>query len=232
MKIKLLATALATSVLLGGAAHATVLFNTGYAANGAEIPLGTTAADAHWTVTGDGTGISGPTTYASLTNGSFPTPYWVNDNSVSRWITPTTVVGASFDPSVNGVYSFSQNFNLSSLTGAGFSGQFAADNIVEDIKVNGVTIYSATPGNPSSGPNNDGGWTAFSDLNGAGLQVGGNTVTFDVVNYAQNGGNPTGLDVQFAAVPEPATWAMMLMGLGGLGLALRSRRKLAGLATA
>lgn len=30
----------------------------------------------------------------------------------------------------------------------------------------------------------------------------------------------------FAAVPEPATWAMMLVGFGGLGAAMRSRRKL------
>ena len=29
-----------------------------------------------------------------------------------------------------------------------------------------------------------------------------------------------------ADVPEPATWAMMLVGLGGLGAAMRSRRKL------
>jgi len=29
------------------------------------------------------------------------------------------------------------------------------------------------------------------------------------------------------AVPEPATWAMMLVGFGGLGAAMRSRRKLA-----
>jgi hypothetical protein len=28
-----------------------------------------------------------------------------------------------------------------------------------------------------------------------------------------------------AAVPEPATWAMMLLGLGGVGAALRNRRK-------
>jgi len=31
-------------------------------------------------------------------------------------------------------------------------------------------------------------------------------------------------------VPEPATWAMMLMGFGGLGAVMRSRRKLAALA--
>ena len=30
-----------------------------------------------------------------------------------------------------------------------------------------------------------------------------------------------------ASVPEPATWAMMLVGFGGLGVAMRSRRKLA-----
>jgi len=32
-------------------------------------------------------------------------------------------------------------------------------------------------------------------------------------------------EVSFASgVPEPATWVMMLMGLGGLGVALRFRR--------
>ena len=33
-------------------------------------------------------------------------------------------------------------------------------------------------------------------------------------------------------VPEPATWAMMLMGLGGLGAMLRRRRELTGFASA
>jgi len=31
--------------------------------------------------------------------------------------------------------------------------------------------------------------------------------------------------IQFQAVPEPATWAMMLVGFGGLGAAMRSNRR-------
>ena len=36
-----------------------------------------------------------------------------------------------------------------------------------------------------------------------------------------------GFDVGVQAVPEPATWAIMLMGFGGLGAAMRSRRRAA-----
>ena len=61
------------------------------------------------------------------------------------------------------------------------------------------------------------------------LSVTGNTLTFaapqfdsvgtrtSIISFA--GGNP-------GAVPEPATWAMMLMGFGAMGVALRRRRKL------
>ncbi len=39
------------------------------------------------------------------------------------------------------------------------------------------------------------------------------------------GGDPAGV-ITFSAVPEPSTWAMMLLGLGGLGLVgHRSRRR-------
>ena len=35
----------------------------------------------------------------------------------------------------------------------------------------------------------------------------------------------TSFSVSVASVPEPAAWAMMVLGLGGLGAALRSRRR-------
>ena len=37
--------------------------------------------------------------------------------------------------------------------------------------------------------------------------------------------NVSEADVGQAAVPEPSTWAMMLLGFGGLGAMLRSRRR-------
>jgi len=54
----------------------------------------------------------------------------------------------------------------------------------------------------------------------------------DVLSFLSVGG-PSGGQPPFAlldgvsltAVPEPATWAMMLVGFGGLGSAIRSRRK-------
>ena len=39
-------------------------------------------------------------------------------------------------------------------------------------------------------------------------------------------------NVSLAAVPEPVTWALMLAGFGGLGAAVRARRKIAASATA
>ena len=51
------------------------------------------------------------------------------------------------------------------------------------------------------------------------LTAGGNTVT----SFAQIGAGAV------AAVPEPTTWAMMLMGFGAMGFALRRRKRVASL---
>jgi hypothetical protein len=40
------------------------------------------------------------------------------------------------------------------------------------------------------------------------------------------GDNFGGVSLRFTAVPEPAAWTMMILGLGGVGVALRQRRRL------
>jgi hypothetical protein len=130
-------------------------------------------------------------------------------------------VNSNTDPSVDGTYAYATTFTLiGAPAGAFFTGQFAADNAITQILLNGNVIYTG-PGSPT---NQYSSWTAF----GANsfFQSGLNTLEFDVVNYAQNGGNPSGLNVQFltAAVPEPSTWAMMILGFLGVGFVAYRRK--------
>ena len=49
-----------------------------------------------------------------------------------------------------------------------------------------------------------------------------------VVDYVEGNGSPSVLTFDApGGVPEPATWAMMLAGFGGMGALLRSRRRIA-----
>ena len=72
---------------------------------------------------------------------------------------------------------------------------------------NPTTIYSG------SGEGSDSSPTDFS----LGTLKGNYILSFVVDNFAQNGGNPSGLDVSVSAVPEPSTWAMMILGFMGRG---------------
>jgi hypothetical protein len=54
-------------------------------------------------------------------------------------------------------------------------------------------------------------------------------------SYAGNNGDPAGSrfgSITIPGIPEPATWAMMLIGFGGLGAAMRMRRRGVGSALA
>jgi hypothetical protein len=133
---------------------------------------------------------------------------WLANTSTSQWLTPTNDQGQSFDPSSPGTYEWTLTFDLSGYdpTTASLQGQFATDN-TGVVELNGTEIGTAS-GFAS--------WATFTALAGSGLfQAGINTLTFVVTNLAQNGGNPTGLRVEFlsssiAGVPLPA--ALWLFG--------------------
>ncbi len=227
--MRILASVIASAAFFvaGSAQASTVLYNTGVDDTGTVL-VGH-VLDTHWTLTG---GASSPAlvypapTYTGATNGSFPIGYWVPDDSASRWVTPTINAADSFDPSQNGTYLYTQYFDLSSTTGASFFGKFAADNTVLSITLNGKAIANNIGG--------DSFYSLFGDGNSGDFKIGQNVLTFDVLNFAQNGGNPSGLDVKFtsasftSAVPEPSTWAMMILGFFAVGfMAYRRNNKMA-----
>jgi hypothetical protein len=193
------------------------------------VNVGANDVDLSWMITG-GSSVP-PLTYPSNaytdgSNGTFPIPPWVPNSAISSWDTPTNPLTGNLDPSVNGTYDYTTTFTAS--PGDLFlSGIFAADNEVAAIILNGIQIYTG----PTNGSSQFAAWTDFFGL----ASAGANTITFDVVNYGQNGGNPSGLNVEFnalAATPLPSSWTMMLIGLVGfVFVAYRRQRQASGLAS-
>jgi len=210
------AAAFAASLTIAGSASAatiTGLYNTGVGAD--RVATTGNGADLHWS-------LDGGAAYTGGQNGMFPIGPWLEETSTSRWLTPTPNAGDSFDAWAPGEYSYSLSFNLPNFSAASFFASFAADNVVSQITLNGNVLT------PTSG-GGFGGWDSFSASTGD-FVAGTNVLTVKVVNFAQNGGNPTGFRLEFgqsdvAAVPEPATWALMIMGFGAVGAAMRSNRR-------
>ncbi len=189
----------------------TGLYNTGV--DNSDKAVTGNGADTHWSLT-DGTAYTGGA------NGRFPLVPggWLLDTNVSRWLTPGPNASTSYDITANHTYVYTTTFNLTDTTGASFTGQFAADNSAV-IKLNGVSLASEV------------GYNTFTNFSAtSGFKTGTNIIEVDVTNVKQNGYNPTGLNVQFlssnvGAAPEPSAWSLMILGVGGMGAALRTRRR-------
>ncbi len=215
MQRTLIAAALAATTLFTSAHAASIsgLVNTGLAAQGQQ--------DSNYTLTAasSDTVISNTHGYVAYDN-QWPINPWLANDDTSRWITPTASQGQTFDANASGTYTFHLSFDLTGYNAAtaAFTGRFSADNAAE-IKLNGVTIATGT------------GFTSWHDFGAnSGFQAGANSLDFVLTNFAQNGGNPAGLRVEFststiAAVPEPETYAMLIAGLGLVGFAARRRKQ-------
>lgn len=212
MKRTIIATAAAYAAIFSAhAADINGLVNTGIGAGG--------SGDTHYSLNAASSDtVIGNTVPVITLDNVWPIGPWLANDGVSKWITPTASQGQSFDAYSAGTYTYTLSFDLSGYNAgtAAFTGRFAADNDAV-IKLNNQVIASGS------------GFTAWNGFAAsAGFQAGVNTLQFVVGNWAQNGGNPTGLRVEFlsssvTAVPEPSSYAMLLAGLVLVGV-VGSRR--------
>jgi hypothetical protein len=212
MKTRLLLAAVAAVALAGAASAAsatpaviTGLFDTGVDALG--NPLADGSLDTHWVLNGTGT----PVVYTN------PAYLLTSD---ARFIAAQADGGYVVNPNT-----YSLTFTLVGLnpSSASLSGFFESDNfatgflngpqIVQDVQ---ATVFSNFQSlTPFSAPSAD-------------FVSGLNTLSFVVTDT----GPPSALLVSglggtanTSGTPEPASWALMLLGFGGLGAALRAQRR-------
>lgn len=94
------------------------------------------------------------------------------------------------------------------------TGPGVGDNYVYFAYLGGLQIRKAT-GRPS---------TVVGSLFGSDLTTGsGSAMTLNTGDFSIHGRSGV-FDLKVAAVPEPATWALMLLGFGATGFLVRTRR--------
>ena len=215
---------IALCAILTASASGTIVFNTGVDENGLTLPSG--AVDLHYALISAPNGF-GPAAFVVI-DGQFPflpffsgDPVWLANSATSKWIGPIAN-GLDAIGGPPGDYTFETTFDLAPNSVSTFllAGRIASDNASE-IFLNGVDTGMGASGGVCCFDH----YTAFQITSG--FVVGLNRLDF-VVNNGDCGPNcinPTGLRVEFGAVPEPTTIAYVMSGL--LGVSLRSIPRIA-----
>jgi hypothetical protein len=132
---------------------------------------------------------------------------------------------------------------LSVLAGGSATYNFAAPVSAFQFDWGSIDTYNSLTINASDGsivvvpggslfPNAANGDQIAAGTNGL-FQVSSNSgQTFNSITFASSGNSFELDNLAVAPVPEPATWAMMILGLGGIGAGLRRRRSFGALQTA
>lgn len=207
MKIEPVALAgLAMLALAGVPAHAAVipgLYNTGVDASGVRY-TNDGVSDLHYVVNG----LASPVTYKH--------PVYLNVSD-AYWIAAEPGGAYTYNPNT-----FTLNFDLTGfdIATATVSGLFAADNAIA-VALNGGTYQFDSTGYSTL--------SAFSF--NTGFVQGINVLRFKLTDsgppsaFVVSGLSGTAAVQSASSVPEPASWAMMIGGLGLLGAMLRHRSR-------
>lgn len=192
----------------------TGVYNTGFDTNGVALAAGNGQVDAHYTVvSSDAPGVvvgSSALTYYD--------PAYLQDGPMSRIVNAL----GNGNGTAGTTTTFATTFNLAGFDAmnATISGQVLFDNFGE-IFLNGNQVGSTATGFDSLTP-----FGTSNNFFAAGL----NTLSF----VLHNQGGPEAFQVSgltvtaaplAAAVPEPASWALMLVGFGMTGAAVRRRSR-------
>lgn len=167
----------------------------------------------------------GPIVAKTFLNGSlFDTHTFQVENAVMPFsLKPFGTVATSFDNQINfyepGTRILSDTSEISGIAG---------NNFVS------ISLLSDAEGGPPPTALLSEGGASLSPLPNGGVQF--ETGGFqDISTFTASNGDVYTFQMASAVVegiPEPATWAMMLLGLGGLGAAMRTTRRKAGAALA
>jgi hypothetical protein len=133
-------------------------------------------------------------------------PGWLPNTALSSWISPIPNSVGTDAPAGTYLYRFHYYSNVGDV----ISGRWSSDN-------SGKLMYGSTVISTTGGAS-FGSWTPFSFTS---VYDGTDTLMFEVFN---SGINPTGLRVEFDAVPEPVSMTLSGVGLVLVGLVRRWRK--------